>query len=260
MLQGSILAAARQLTRRLRLRPAPCSRRNQRSVTRARTAARGMAPHPPSHKQLPRGIGTGRPPRGQPPGAPSAHRGRRAPGSGRLPGMGQTSPLTRALVRLRGERSEDDRDVRRDLRRTLKKAGDRDGQPVQAAGRPMAAEEYVRWRKRALRRGAVSSAPELGPGRYALWKSGQNFPTARWVVGSFLAEREAQVGNGGEHGLDLTVLAAQRTGPEGARDRPRVGPGVSALPARPRRPRRRTPPPGRGHAGGASRKPAPRGS
>jgi len=82
--------------------------------------------------------------------------------------MGQTSPLTRALVRLRGGRSEDDRDVRRDLRRTLKKAGDRDGQPVQAAGRPMAADEYVRWRKRALRRGAVSSAPELGPGRYAL--------------------------------------------------------------------------------------------
>ena len=39
---------------------------------------------------------------------------------------------------------------------------------MQAAGQPLEAEDYARWRKRALRRGSVSSAPELDPGRFAL--------------------------------------------------------------------------------------------
>jgi len=84
--------------------------------------------------------------------------------------MGRNSPVTRTLVRLRGGRSEDDRDVARALRRALKRAGRREGgpQPVQGAGQPLSAEDYGGWRTRALRRGAVSSAPELEPGRYAL--------------------------------------------------------------------------------------------
>ena len=71
---------------------------------------------------------------------------------------------------MRGRHSEDDRDVARDLRRQLKRASRREGEalPVQAAGQPLEAEDYARWRKRALRRGSVSSAPELDPGRFAL--------------------------------------------------------------------------------------------
>lgn len=73
-------------------------------------------------------------------------------------------------MRARGERSADERDVARDLRRQLKCASRRDGepQPVQVAGEPLEAEDYRRWRERALRRGTVSSAPELPAGRYAL--------------------------------------------------------------------------------------------
>ena len=58
----------------------------------------------------------------------------------------------------------------RALRRELKRAGRREGepQPVQVAGQPLGAEDYAHWRERALRRGTVSSAPELEPGRYAL--------------------------------------------------------------------------------------------
>ena len=84
--------------------------------------------------------------------------------------MARIGPLRRARLRVRGGRSEDDRDIARDLRRALKRAGGGDGkgQPVQAAGQPFDAEEYAHWRERALRRGAVSSAPELEPGRYAL--------------------------------------------------------------------------------------------
>jgi hypothetical protein len=78
--------------------------------------------------------------------------------------------LARALFRLRGPASADDRDVERALRRALKRAGRREGDPqaVQVAGQPLEAEDYARWRDRKLRRGAISSAPELAPGRYAL--------------------------------------------------------------------------------------------
>ncbi len=84
--------------------------------------------------------------------------------------MTRISPLRRALLRAGGKRSEDDRDVARALRRQIMRASRRDGypQPVQAAGQPLEAEGYAHWRKRALRRGTVSSAPELDPGRYAL--------------------------------------------------------------------------------------------
>ena len=78
--------------------------------------------------------------------------------------------MKRARLALRGQRSEDERDIARDLRRHLKRARRREGEPkaVQVAGEPLEAPDYARWRRRALRRGAVSSAPELEPGRYAL--------------------------------------------------------------------------------------------
>lgn len=84
--------------------------------------------------------------------------------------MTRISPLRRALLRVRGRRSEDDRDIGRDLRRQLRRASRREGypQPVQVAGRPLEPDGYAHWRERALRRGAVSSAPQLDPGRYAL--------------------------------------------------------------------------------------------
>ena len=84
--------------------------------------------------------------------------------------MTRISPLKRARLALRGQRSEDERDIARDLRRQLKRARKREGDPqsAQAAGEPLEAPDYARWRGRALRRGAVSSAPEPEPGRYAL--------------------------------------------------------------------------------------------
>lgn len=84
--------------------------------------------------------------------------------------MARNSPFRRALLGLRGRHSEDDRDVARDLRRQIKRSGRRQGEAraVRAAGQPLEADDYARWRERALRRGAVSSAPELDPGRYAL--------------------------------------------------------------------------------------------
>ena len=73
-------------------------------------------------------------------------------------------------MRARGERSSDERDVARALRRQRKRASRREGepQPVQVAGEPLEAEDYARWRERALRRGAVTTAPQLDPDRYAL--------------------------------------------------------------------------------------------
>ena len=84
--------------------------------------------------------------------------------------MTRISPLKRARLALRGQRSEDERDIARDLRSHLKRARRREGEPqaVQVAGEPLEAPNYARWRRRALRRGSVSSAPELEPGRYAL--------------------------------------------------------------------------------------------
>ena len=84
--------------------------------------------------------------------------------------MARNSPLVRALLRVRGEDSADDRDVERALRRALKRAGRRDGDPqaVQVAGEPLEQREYARWRERKLRRGALTVAPELAAGRYAL--------------------------------------------------------------------------------------------
>ena len=73
-------------------------------------------------------------------------------------------------MRARGERSADDRDVLRELQRQRKRAHKLKGdpQPVQVAGHPLDAEEYARWRRRMLRRGAVTTAPEVDPARYAL--------------------------------------------------------------------------------------------
>ena len=84
--------------------------------------------------------------------------------------MARLSPLTRARIRVTRGRSEDDRDVARDLRRALKRAANRAGEVggVQVAGLPLESGDYRHWRERALRRGTVSTAPELEPGRYAL--------------------------------------------------------------------------------------------
>jgi len=56
------------------------------------------------------------------------------------------------------------------LARSLKRAGRQRGdhQAVQVAGRRLEAADYAPWRERKLRRGAISSAPQLAPGRYAL--------------------------------------------------------------------------------------------
>ena len=73
-------------------------------------------------------------------------------------------------MRVRGERSADDRDVARELRRQLKLASRRAGEarPVQVAGKPLEAAQYAKWRRRAVRRGVISAAPELQAGRYAM--------------------------------------------------------------------------------------------
>ncbi len=39
---------------------------------------------------------------------------------------------------------------------------------VQVAGDPLDAEDYVRWRERKLRRGAITAEPEPATGHYAL--------------------------------------------------------------------------------------------
>lgn len=82
----------------------------------------------------------------------------------------RNSPLTRALVRIRGARSTDDRDVARELRRALNRAAQRKGNPqrVQVAAETLTADDYARWRERKLRRGALTSAPTVAPGHYAL--------------------------------------------------------------------------------------------
>ena len=84
--------------------------------------------------------------------------------------MARNSTLSRALLRARGIHSADDRDVARALRRALKHTAQRKGdpQPVQVAGQPLGVDDYARWRDRKLRRGQISTAPELAPGRYAL--------------------------------------------------------------------------------------------
>jgi len=82
----------------------------------------------------------------------------------------RNSPLTRALVRIRGARSTDDRDVARELRRALNRAAQRKGNPqrVQVAAETLTADDYARWSERKLRRGALTSAPTVAPGHYAL--------------------------------------------------------------------------------------------
>jgi len=84
--------------------------------------------------------------------------------------MASDSPLNKGLKRAGGARSDNDRAVARELRRQLKRAARRKGEPrpVQVAGKPLEAEDYAKWRRRALRRGSLSRAPELQPGRYAL--------------------------------------------------------------------------------------------
>lgn len=84
--------------------------------------------------------------------------------------MARNGPLTRTLLGLRGAHSADDRDVARALRRALKRANRREGDPhpVQVAGDALNYDEYARWRERKLRRGALTSAPTVAPGHYAL--------------------------------------------------------------------------------------------
>jgi hypothetical protein len=84
--------------------------------------------------------------------------------------VARNSPLARALLRVRGSHSADDRDVARALRRALKRVARREGEPqaVQVAGEALEPDDYARWRERKLRRGALTWAPELGPGHYAL--------------------------------------------------------------------------------------------
>ncbi len=84
--------------------------------------------------------------------------------------MARNSALSRLLLRAKGADSADDRDVARVLRRALKHTAQRQGDPqaVQVAGQPLAADDYARWRERKLRRGQISTAPVLAPGRYAL--------------------------------------------------------------------------------------------
>ena len=84
--------------------------------------------------------------------------------------MARNSALSRLLLRAKGADSADDRDVARALRRALKHTAQRNGEPqaVQVAGQPLDADDYARWRERKLRRGQLSTAPELAAGRYAL--------------------------------------------------------------------------------------------
>ena len=84
--------------------------------------------------------------------------------------MVRNNLVRRAVVRLRGGRSADDRDVERYLRRALKRAARREGDPqeAQVAGEAVEHEDYVRWRERKLRRGVLTAAPEPERGRYAL--------------------------------------------------------------------------------------------
>ncbi len=84
--------------------------------------------------------------------------------------MARNSALSRLLLRAKGADSADDRDVARVLRRALEHTAQRKGDPqaVQVAGRPLEADDYARWRERKLRRGQISTAPVLAPGRYAL--------------------------------------------------------------------------------------------
>jgi hypothetical protein len=88
----------------------------------------------------------------------------------RLPPWRGLTPLSRALIRIRGGHSGHPRDVERDLRRVIKRAAGRDGRATAGAGRgPAARDARLRALARAgLRRGTVSTAPELEPGRYAL--------------------------------------------------------------------------------------------
>jgi len=84
--------------------------------------------------------------------------------------VARNSALSRLLLRAKGDNSADDRDVARALRRALKHTAQLKGDPeaVQVAGQPLEADDYKRWRDRKLRRGQISTAPELAPGRYAL--------------------------------------------------------------------------------------------
>jgi hypothetical protein len=112
----------------------------------------------------------------------------------------------------RGERSAAERDVARDLRRQLKLAARREGEPlaVQLAGEALAHAAYAKWRRRALRRGAVTGAPVLESGRYALVlfalapaaadrfvRQGSGAQLAPPTVGAFLEGVEPAVALGG---------------------------------------------------------------
>ena len=82
---------------------------------------------------------------------------------------------TRSLTDLLGRRKPapgpaDHHDAIRELRKAIKRAGKRRGeaQPVQAAGQPMVAEDYARWREAKLRRGTIMMTPEIERRHYAL--------------------------------------------------------------------------------------------
>lgn len=84
--------------------------------------------------------------------------------------MAGSSPFARAFARVRGADSAADRDGTRELRRAIQHAARRKGEPeaVQFAGQPLMPADYARWRANKLRQGAVFTAPDLRPGRYAL--------------------------------------------------------------------------------------------
>ena len=84
--------------------------------------------------------------------------------------MARNGPLRRALARGRAAHSGGAGDPARELRRAIECAGRRGGEPepVQIAGQPLMAADYARWRAHKLGHGAIFTAPDLEPGRYAL--------------------------------------------------------------------------------------------
>ena len=71
---------------------------------------------------------------------------------------------------MRGRRAGAGGDPKRELRRAIDRARRRPGErkAVQIAGQPLMPEDYERWRRQTLGRGAILTAPDLGPRQYGL--------------------------------------------------------------------------------------------
>ena len=84
--------------------------------------------------------------------------------------MARNGPLARALARRRSGHSGDASDPTRELRRAIKRARARAGEPdvVQIAAQPLMPADYDRWRTHKLKQGAIFTAPDLERGHYAL--------------------------------------------------------------------------------------------